>query len=1352
MKNKRVTAVFLSIILTISTCMFTGGINVRAAENADAGGTGAEVFPGEITEAAAENPAGAAAQSITELSVGETSEIAAEEMAVDDADALSGEAAGNQADGLTGEAAEDEYESLNGETIGDNSDDFSESSSGEITEDITDETYGDETESLVGPGTAADAATSSVEVSDPVEEAAGDAATEAQTGQEEKTASGSSAETDAVSDVEAQTGQAEETASGSSAETDAVSDVEAQTGQTEESASEPSAETDAVSDVETQTGQAEETASGSSAETDAVSDVESQTGQAEETASGSSAAADAVSDVESQTGQTEESVSEPAAETTDDTVEITQNAAFFKISPGDSITMQVYLEGISASQIIFVWSCFSKVTFQHEDLNNGTDSLTVIPKESCIYSCSVYKQAGEYDTDYLCGAQFVVEVDDEWIVYPEGVHKDSNGIMPTEITILPKSPTESLTLKAVVSPAGRENLTYGWSRNGNPVENETDTLTMNPFQAGTYECWVMDEYGNEHAATFHVKYDTELILLPEGSKTVDGVREHIVDIKTQADVPTTLNTELYVNEGVDVTYQWYVWYPESGWFLLDGKTESSLVLPGYVDYGCTDRYWCKATDEYGNSDGAYYHLSAFVNSITSPNGYLQYVDGNIYSIKLPINSVGGEYEPITFKVDVDADENSDSGSSDYFELAYSFYSFTDKEGYISASGPTATIYRPCKYTCYIRDKSELYNDRVAVIMIDVYDPEELKVYPEGAETVDGVKQNTVTVTVEPGESVTLTTETEEDASQLLYWWKDPDGDVISIAQSSSEYKITPNYSGLYQCMVDSPDYREKTLYFYVVIHNEFEVRPAGYDTDSANYDAQTNCMTLPPDSDWTYELSASVTGGNACGVTYDWKSHDADDTNLETGWKTVPGGTAASITVTPLIDTLYECEITDEYKNTKTVSYLVRVPEKTDLAEAAVSLSCSSYTYNGETQKPSVTVQYNDVTLTEGTDYTVTYSPADLAGAGTKTVIVTAAEDSIYTGSVSTDYVIEKSSQDITANCAVSSLSVGGSTTVSLTGNKGTKSFKSSDTTVATVTSAGKVTAKKVGTVRITATSAATANYNAASKTITLTVVKAAQSLTVKASASSIAVGKTATISVTGARGTKTYKSSNTAIATVTSAGKVTAKKVGTVKITATSAATSNYKAASATVTIKVVPAATAKITTANLATGIKVTWSKVTGANGYLLYRNGTKIATLSGNTKVTYTDKKANTNGTKYTYKVVAKATTGTSKLSKSLAVYRVARPTVSSVTNSASKKMTVKWGKNAKATGYQIQYSTSKTFSSGSKTVTAKGAATVSKVIGSLTKGKTYYVRVRTYKTAGGKNFWSAWSAAKSVKITK
>ena len=265
----------------------------------------------------------------------------------------------------------------------------------------------------------------------------------------------------------------------------------------------------------------------------------------------------------------------------------------------------------------------------------------------------------------------------------------------------------------------------------------------------------------------------------------------------------------------------------------------------------------------------------------------------------------------------------------------------------------------------------------------------------------------------------------------------------------------------------------------------------------------------------------------------------------------------------------------------------------------------------------------------------------------------------------------------------------------------------------------------------------------------TFTIQPAGQVIKATAKAAAIAVGKTTAITTTGAKGKVTYKSSDTAVATVSTVGKVTAKKVGTVKITVTAAATENYKKATKTVTIKVVPAATSSVTTENLSDGIKVTWKKVTGATGYYVYRDGKQVKKITSGTTLTYKDTGAKSNGTKYTYKVVAYAGTGTSTLSKEVTTCYTKRPAISSV-KAGTKQFTVTWGKNAKASGYQIQYSTTSGFTKNNKTVTVTSASTVKKIVKSLTKGKTYYVRVRAYKTLSGEKIYSAWSAKKSVKV--
>lgn len=166
----------------------------------------------------------------------------------------------------------------------------------------------------------------------------------------------------------------------------------------------------------------------------------------------------------------------------------------------------------------------------------------------------------------------------------------------------------------------------------------------------------------------------------------------------------------------------------------------------------------------------------------------------------------------------------------------------------------------------------------------------------------------------------------------------------------------------------------------------------------------------------------------------------------------------------------------------------------------------------------------------------------------------------------------------------------------------------------------------------------------------------------------------------------------------------------------------------------------------------MKIVWPKSAGAAKYRIFRKtGTgSWVKLADTAAVNYTDTKA-ANGTAYSYTIRCLNSSGSfvsayNTIGKSITY--VVRPTISSLISPKTKQMLVKWGKNAKATGYQIQYSTSSTFASGNKSVTVKGSSTVSKTITSLTAKKRYYVRIRTYKTVSGKNYYSAWSAVKNV----
>ena len=81
-------------------------------------------------------------------------------------------------------------------------------------------------------------------------------------------------------------------------------------------------------------------------------------------------------------------------------------------------------------------------------------------------------------------------------------------------------------------------------------------------------------------------------------------------------------------------------------------------------------------------------------------------------------------------------------------------------------------------------------------------------------------------------------------------------------------------------------------------------------------------------------------------------------------------------------------------------------------------------------------------------------------------------------------------------------------------------------------------------------------------------------------------------------------------------------------------------------------------------------------------------------------------------------------------------------------AKKALKVKWKKVSGVTGYQIQYGLKKYFKNAKK-VTVKKAATVSKTVKKLKAKKKYFVRIRAYKKAGGKVYYSGWTKAKAVK---
>ena len=180
-----------------------------------------------------------------------------------------------------------------------------------------------------------------------------------------------------------------------------------------------------------------------------------------------------------------------------------------------------------------------------------------------------------------------------------------------------------------------------------------------------------------------------------------------------------------------------------------------------------------------------------------------------------------------------------------------------------------------------------------------------------------------------------------------------------------------------------------------------------------------------------------------------------------------------------------------------------------------------------------------------------------------------------------------------------------------------------------------------------------------------------------------------------------------------------------------------------------------------NKATGVKLTWKKVSDATGYVVYRKNSgskswkKIKIVKGASKTTYTDSTVKSkHGTVYSYRIESyKSVNGqTAKaVSKEKKILRLTAPTKLKIANQKGRKLSVTWKKQKKISGYQIQYSTGKTFAKGTK-MTSIVKSSDKAVIKKLKKGKTYYVRIRSYQKSGSKKTYSAWSSYTKVKIKK
>ena len=418
------------------------------------------------------------------------------------------------------------------------------------------------------------------------------------------------------------------------------------------------------------------------------------------------------------------------------------------------------------------------------------------------------------------------------------------------------------------------------------------------------------------------------------------------------------------------------------------------------------------------------------------------------------------------------------------------------------------------------------------------------------------------------------------------------------------------------------------------------------------------------------------------------------------------------------------------------------VVSKKSLNNGLLTLSETSYVYDGTYKKPAATVTFGGKVLQEGKDYTISYR--NNLNVGVTTVIATGMGD--YTGYTSKNFTITKR--------ALAGGTVSVASSVSFTGSNITPSVTvkvagrtlTSDTDY-TVSYSNN---KNVGTSNVYVYGKGNYSGSLSAKFDIVPAKQQIQKLETKykgffvdwaqkgsatgydveysvnanmsgAVSKHLTANKPDTLTVSGLSGDKTYYVRVRSYTNVN--GKVYYGAWSDVK----SIKTANNDITKATVSGIFTKAFTGKAITQNVT--VKV---------GNTVLKNGTDYTvSYSNNKKVG-----------KATVKITGKGKYG-GVITKTFKI-NPAKQQIQKLT-AKSKAFFVDWAQKGSATGYEIQYATNSKFT-GAKKVTITNNKTDKTTVSKLSGNKKYYVRVRSYTTVGGTKYYGSWSAVKNVTTKK
>jgi fibronectin type 3 domain-containing protein len=252
---------------------------------------------------------------------------------------------------------------------------------------------------------------------------------------------------------------------------------------------------------------------------------------------------------------------------------------------------------------------------------------------------------------------------------------------------------------------------------------------------------------------------------------------------------------------------------------------------------------------------------------------------------------------------------------------------------------------------------------------------------------------------------------------------------------------------------------------------------------------------------------------------------------------------------------------------------------------------------------------------------------------------------------------------------------------------------------------------------------------------------------------------------VSGMSGYEIYRSTSstgtfTKIATTTSTSYIdTSLSAGTAyyyKVRAYKTGTqTTYSNFSSVVSAKPVIAAPSSVKAASSSyNSIITSWAAVSGANGYEVYRaaSGTGAYSLAGSTTSTSFNNGVLTTNNQYYYKIRAYRNVGSTKVYSNYSAVVSAKPILAAPTSakavsSSYNSIRTSWMAVSGASGYEVYRATSST---GTYSLVGSTASTSTSFNnGALTTNKTFYYKIRAYRTIGITKVYSNYSAIVNAK---